>query len=174
ELPCTDGTKAFHKLQAICKDRNVGLVIEGNAQAALRKGDARPGYVVYLDGILPEELAELLVALGAQERKGKPADAQFEMAVVRRAGDPDRKELNELFGLDPLPQTPKEDPSNPPRAPSARPAGKAAEYQALVVSYNLVRPPKGAPEVKRFFDGRKPPRPGALHVMLLPRAAPQT
>ncbi len=35
--------------------------------------------------------------------------------------------------------------------------------------YNPARSSRGAPEVKRFLDGRKPPRPGSLQVMLVLR-----
>jgi hypothetical protein len=170
ELPCGDGNKALHKIQTACKEHHVPLVIEANAQALLKKADARPSYVLYLDGVMPEELAELLLALGAEERKGKPADAQFEMAVLRRLNDQDHKELRELIGADPLPvQASKEETTNP-RPPAVKTApGKPAEYQALAMVYNPGRPSRG-PEVKRFLDGRKPPRPGSLQVMLVLRA----
>ena len=70
------------QVHALLKEHHVPLAIEANAQALIKRPDARAAYVLYLDGVLPEELAELLVAIGAEERKGKPADAQFEMAVV--------------------------------------------------------------------------------------------
>jgi hypothetical protein len=44
----------------------------------------------------------------------------------------------------------------------------------MAVTYNPERPKPNSPEVKRYFDNRKPARPGALQVLLVLREAPKS
>ena len=57
----------------------------------------------------------------------------------------------------------------PPRPDPNKPAAKAPEAQALVLPYNPVRPRPGSAEVKRFLEARKPPRNGAVQLLLVLR-----
>jgi hypothetical protein len=195
ELPCRDGTRAFERLQAVCKARRVGLHIDGAAQVRLKKAQWRTNYVVYLEGLTPDEWAGLLRQLGQDDAKAarRPAERQFDGLVLTRLTPRDHKELADLMGLDPTRTSPK--PAGPlgtdlhkplseqtaeqvaqalagqggARPQPGKPAAKAPEHVALVLAYNPVRPRPGSPEVKRFLDGRKPTRPGTIQVLLVLR-----
>jgi hypothetical protein len=195
ELPCRDGTRAFERLQAVCKARHVGLHIDATAQARLKQPKWRTNYVVYLEGLTPDEWAGLLRQLVQEDAKGarKPTDRQFDGLVLTRLSPRDHKELADLMGLDPTRTSPK--PAGPlgtdlhkplseqtaeqvaqalagqggARPQPGKPAAKAPEHLALVLAYNPVRPRPGSPEVKRFLDGRKPTRPGTVQVLLILR-----
>jgi hypothetical protein len=179
ELPCGDGTRAFHKLEAVLKARRVPLTVDAAAAARLKKPEQKTSYALLLEDVTPDELLALLRALGAEDRQGKANEAQFGHVVVSRLGRDDRKELAELLGVEPArTQPPAADPKKPLADgtagevlkaldnPRAKPAG-----EALALTLNAARPQKPAPEVKRFLDGRKPARPGAVQVLLVLRAA---
>jgi hypothetical protein len=195
ELPCRDGTRAFERLQAVCKARHVGLHIDATAQARLKQPKWRTNYVVYLEGLTPDEWARLLRQLAQEDAKGahKPTDRQFDGLVLTRLTPRDHKELADLMGLDPTRTSPK--PAGPlgtdlhkplseqtaeqvakalagqggARPQPGKPAAKAPEHLALVLAYNPVRPRPGSPEVKRFLDSRKPTKPGTVQVLLVLR-----
>jgi hypothetical protein len=195
ELPCRDGTRAFERLQAVCKARHVALQVDAAAQARLKQPKWRTNYVVYLEGLSPDEWAGLLRQLAQEDAKAsrKPADRQFDGLVLTRLTPRDHKELADLMGLDPTRTPPK--PAGPlgtdlhkplpeqtaeqvaralagqggARPQPGKPAAKSPEHVGLVLAYNPVRPRPGSPEVKRFLDGRKPTRPGTLQVLLVLR-----
>jgi hypothetical protein len=195
ELPCSDGTRAFERLQAVCKARHVGLHIDAAAQARLKQPKWRTNYVVYLEGLTADEWSGLLRQLAQEDAKAarKPADRQFDGLVLTRLTPRDHKELADLMGLDPTRTSPK--PAGPlgtdlhkplseqtaeqvakalagqggARPQPGKPAAKAPEHVALALAYNPVRPRPGSPEVKRFLDGRKPTRPGTVQVLLVLR-----
>lgn len=195
ELPCRDGTRAFERLQAVCKARHVGLHIDAAAQARLKQPKWRTNYVVYLEGLTPDEWAGLLRHLAQHDAKvaRKPPERQFDGLVVTRLTARDHKELADLMGLDPTRTSPK--PAGPlgtdlhkplseqtaeqvakalagqggARPQPGSPLAKPAEHVALVLAYNPVRPRPGSPEVTRFLDGRKPTRPGTVQVLLVLR-----
>ncbi|HZY87647.1 MAG TPA: hypothetical protein VFE78_22600 [Gemmataceae bacterium] len=195
ELPCRDGTRAFERLQAVCRARHIGLHIDGTAQARLKKAQWRTNYVVYLEGLTADEWAGLLRQLDQHDAKSarKPAERQFDGLVITRLTPRDHKELTDLMGLDPTRSSPK--PTGPlgtdlhkplseqtaaqvaqalagqggARPQPGKPAAKAPEHVALVLAYNPVRPRPGSPEIKRFLDGRKPTRPGTIRVLLVLR-----
>jgi hypothetical protein len=110
-------------------------------------------------------------------------------------GPDDRKELSELLSIDPK-QVQSTKPGTPlnvdihkplsettaeqvaqslagqggtPRPEPSKPAVKPPEHLALVLAYNPVRPRPGSVEIKRFLDNRKPPRSGAIQVLLVLR-----
>ncbi len=195
ELPCGDGTRALERLQAVCKARHVGLHIDATAQARLKQPKWRTNYVVYLEGLTPEEWAGLLRQLAQEDAKAarKPPERQFDGLVLTRLTPRDHKELADLMGLDPTRTSPK--PAGPlgtdlhkplseqtaeqvakalagqgaARPQPGKPAAKAPEHVALVLAYNPVRPRPGSPEVKRFLDARKPTKPGTIRVLLVLR-----
>ncbi len=190
ELPCRDGTRALHKLQGVWKAHHASLVIESTAQARLKRLDSKTNYVLYLNNVMPEELTELLRQLEIEDRKAKGPEQQFKAVVVRGMTRQDHKELTDLLGVDPgliapqgtgpLGTDPRrsvaDDTANQivrvmdePRPEPGKPAVRQTEYQTLALSYNPVRPTKGAPEIKHFLDGRKPPRPGSIQVLLVLR-----
>jgi hypothetical protein len=196
ELPCRHGTRAFERLQAALKAQNIAVALDPAAQARLRIPQLKTNFVLYAEGLTPEELAGLLrQASGEDRRAAKPQEPpQFDSLVVTRMTARDRKELTDLLGADPFQPAPKPagplgtDPhkplaeqtadqvakslagqGGPPRPEPGKPAAKPAEHTVLALAYNPVRPRAGSAEVKRFLDARKPARPGTLQILLVLR-----
>jgi hypothetical protein len=197
ELPCRNGTRAFERLQGAFQAQATALVIEQTAQGRLKLPQLPTNYVVYLDNVLPDELLQLLQAASAEDKKiagKKPLEGQFDRLVLTRMTPADHKELATLIGVDPTQPPPAPagplgtDPRQPlsdltakqvadalagqggkPRPEPGKPAARPAERSALVLAYNPVRPHPGSAEIKRFLEGRKPPRPGTLRVLLVLR-----
>jgi hypothetical protein len=194
ELPCLDGTRAFERLQAVCKARRIGLHIDGAAQVRIKKAQWRTNYAVYLEGLTAGEWAGLLRHLDQHDAKSarRPAERQFDGLVLTRLTPRDHKELTDLMGIDPTRSALK--PTGPlgtdlhkplseqtaeqvalalagqggARPQPGKPAPKAPAHAALVLVY-APAPRPASPEVKRFLDGRKPTRPGTLQVLLVLR-----
>lgn len=193
ELPCPNGTKAFERVQAAAKAKDLGLVIEKSAQGRLKLSTLKTNYVVYIENITPEELAHFVHQIGVEDKKkgnGKPADHAIDRLVLTHMTAQHHKELTTLIGLDPTESAPKDkgpigaDPHKPlsdltaqqvgkalagqggtPRAE----AGKASHLVALVLAYNPVRPHPGSAEIKRFLENRKPTKPGTIRILLVLR-----
>jgi hypothetical protein len=160
ELPCNESSRAFRRVEAALKEAGTTLVIDQAAQNRLRQPRWRSNFVFYLEDVTPDELARVLARIGAEDRKvaeAKPRpDGQFSKLVLDPLSEADRKQMLDLFRHDTRPLT----------AP-ARGAGK--ERLALAATYNPERPRPGSPEVKRYFESRKPLRPGALQVLIVLR-----
>ena len=75
ELPCSNGSKVFDRLQAACKVDNISLVVEPNAQDRLKKPLLKTNYVVFLEDITPEELTRWLIRVAAEDREGRDEEA---------------------------------------------------------------------------------------------------
>ncbi len=164
ELPCRDGTQAFKRLQSVCKAQGVGLVIEPVALGRLGKPPLKTHYVLYTEDLTPQELGRLLRRLGDEDAKAeskKKGDGLFDALVLTRMSDADRKELSGLMGVDPK-QIQRAGQGGAPR-----PGGP--DRQALVMAYNPVRPAANAAEVRRFLEGLKSPRDGAVQLLLVLR-----
>ena len=104
ELPCDNGTKAFERLQAACKEQKVSLLIDRTAQQRLKKPQSKTDYYVYLENVTAEALSQLLGQIAAEDRNAgskKPSEARFDWAVVMRMTKRDYGELSELLGVDP-------------------------------------------------------------------------
>jgi hypothetical protein len=196
ELPCNNGTKALARVQAACKAENIALLIEQTAQERLKKPAFKTNYVVYLEDVTPEELARWLGRVAAEDHKAeakKQPDPQLDSLVLTQMTKQDREQLSKLLGVDPATIQPKgplgTDLGKPlsdrtveqiaaslagqggaPRPDAGKPAAKAPEQIALVLAYNPVRPNPKAPEIKRWLDNRKPPRPGTLQILLVLRS----
>jgi hypothetical protein len=141
-------------------------------------------------------MANVLGTIGANDRKAetrRKGSGLFNELFVLDMTNDDHKELCNLLGQDPVKFGP------PPKGPLGvdlrkpissgtasqvsdtlsgngvpRPgAGKPAlpmSRQAILVSYNPVRPPKTSREVQKFLDGRTQRRPGTLQILLVLRA----
>lgn len=192
ELPCSNGTKVFDRVQNAARTLHLGFIIDKQAQERL-KLKWKISYAVYLENITPEELTEFIHQIYVADRKsagGKPAEVQLDRLVLTRMSAANRKELSALLGIDPLATAPSAkgpldaDPrkdltdatarqvgqSLAGQGGAARPeSGKPAENIALVLAYNPVRPTPGSDEIKHFLDSRKPARPGTIRVLLVLR-----
>ena len=192
ELPCDNGTRAFDRLKAVCKEQKIEIQIDQKAQLRLKTPQAKTNYVLYIENVTPEELARLVQQLGAEDKKAaakKPSEAHFVSMVVTRLTKRDYKELSDLLGVDPSKVEPPKatgpfgtDLSKPLSEQTAEEVAKALEgnktapktaaaaHQALVLAYNPVLPPKNSPEVKHFLEGRKPAKPGTVRAIIVLRS----
>jgi hypothetical protein len=164
ELPCRDGTRAFERLQGVLKANKVHLLIDQTAQDRLKKPNWKTNYVLFAENLTPDELARLLQAVGAEDKKAeakKPNDSQLDRLVVTRMTKRDHKELSDLLGIDPT--------QVPARPEATKPAAKPGEATALALAFNPVRPRLGSTEIKKFLEGRKSARPGMIQVLLVLR-----
>jgi hypothetical protein len=166
ELPCADTARGFRRLQSALKDAGVAVAIDAAAQNRLDKPRLRSNYVIFVEDLTADELARLLARVGSEDKKAAEAkpkpDGQFSKLVVNRLGDADRKELAVVLHVEP-----RQLQTGPDRP------GKGAERLALAVTYNPERPKANSPEVKRYLDNRKPPRSGAVQVLLVLREMPR-
>ncbi len=196
ELPCKNGTKAFERVRAAANALSVGLVIDKQAQARLKRAEWKTNYVIYVENLTPDEVARLLQLAGAEDRRAsrKPVELQFERLVLTRMTPNDHKELTTLLGVDPTVTEPASkgplgtDPRKPladltaeqvgqalagqggaRRADSQKAIPKPPEKTALVLAFNPVRPSPGSIEIKQYLDGRKPAKPGTVRVLLVLR-----
>jgi hypothetical protein len=170
ELPCADTARGFRRLQAALKDAlkdaGITLAIDPAAQNRLDKPRLRSNYVIFVEDVTAEELAQVLARVGRDDKKAAEAkpkpDGQFSKMVANRLADSDLKELSAVLHVEArqLQSAPEK-------------AGKGAERLALAVTYNPERPKANSPEVKRYLESRKPARPGALQVLLVLREAPR-
>ena len=171
DLFCHDTTRAFERLQAVCKGRGVKLLIEPVAQEAIKR-KWKPMYVLYSDSLTAAGWTDLLSRLGQADRRAeerRSGDGLFDQAVLLPLEATDRKDLVTLIGTDPLPA--------PARGHEGAPTGQgghsesapsATEKLALVMTYSL-RPAQNSKEVKQFLDSRRERVPGTVAVMLVLR-----
>jgi transposase InsO family protein len=195
ELPCPNGIKAFDRVQKAAGTLQIGLIIDKPAQERI-KLKWKISYLLYLENVTPEELAEFVRQIDVEDRKsaaGKPAEAQFDRLVLTRMNAAHRKELTTLLGVDPITNGPTAtgsltDPHSSlsdatarpvgqslagqggtPRPESGKSAAQPPEHLALVLASNPVRPSPNSDEIKHFLESRKPVRDGALRVLLVLR-----
>ncbi len=192
ELPCSNGTKVFDRVQSAARKLRLGFIIDKQAQERL-KLKWKISYALYLENITPVELTEFIHQIYVADRKsagGKATEVQLDRLVLTRMNAANRKELSALLGVDPLATglnangSSGADPRNDLTDGTARQvgqslagqggaprpeSGKPAENIALVLAYNPVRPSPGSDEIKHFLDSRKPARPGTIRVLLVLR-----
>jgi anti-sigma factor RsiW len=162
-----------------------------------RAARLKTNFVLYVEDVTPDELIQLFQLAAAEDRKAekiKKGETQFEAVVINKMTDADSEELCKLLGL----KTKKlpDPPTGPlgvdirkplsektgdeitknltgqggvPRPEPGKITPKVSERLALVMPYNPVRPRSDSPEIKRFLAGRKAPRPGTVHVLLVLR-----
>jgi hypothetical protein len=182
ELPSRDSAKAFARIEAAFKAHGVTLVIDQVAQKRLKTPKAKTNFVFYVDDLTPEDLTALFKNLGDDDKAAeakREGDGLFEAIVVNRMSDGDHKELKELLGVDPRasakpgaidPKKPLSDTTAGQVAKTlANPPAKGGERLAIALAYNPVRPHPNSAEVKRFLEGRKPPRAQTVQMLLVLR-----
>jgi hypothetical protein len=196
ELPCRNGTRALESMQAALKGLDLAAILEPNAQARLKFPQVPTSYALYAEDLLPEEVARLLHAAQQEDRKPphKPAEHQFDRFVLARMTAADKKELTSLLGLDPTqgsagsapgkmdPKQSLEDltarqvsdalagQGSVPRPEAGKAPPRPSQRQVLVLAYEPVHADPRSAEIKRFFELRKPPRPGTVRVFLIIRS----
>jgi hypothetical protein len=181
ELPTRDAAKAFARIEAALKASGVILVIDPNAQAQLKRTKVKTNYVFYADDLTPDEVAAIIRYLSEEDKKAEAkqkGDALFEGLVVNRMSESDHKDFLQLLGIEPRPAAkPSLDPKKPLSETTGdqvagaigKPGAKGNEHLALALPYNPIRPRANSAELKRFLEGRKPPRPGTVQILLVVR-----
>jgi hypothetical protein len=181
ELPTRDAAKAFARIEAALKASGVTLVIDPNAQAQLKRTKVKTNYVFYADDLTPDEVATIVHHLSEEDKKAEAkqkGDALFEGLVVNRMSESDHKDFLQLLGIEPRPAAkPPVDPKKPLSETTGdqvagaigKPGAKGNEHLALALPYNPIRPRANSAELKRFLEGRKPPRPGTVQILLVVR-----
>jgi len=138
------------------------VLLYPSALNRLSKPRLKTNFAVWVEDLTAEELARVLARLGSDDKKAVQArpqpDGQFSKMVLNPLSDADRKELAQLLRADLRPVT------------AAKPAAKA-ERLALLVAYNPERPQAGSPQLKRYFDSRRPLHTGGLQALLVLREA---
>ncbi|MBI1913430.1 MAG: hypothetical protein HYS12_01540, partial [Planctomycetes bacterium] len=199
ELLCREGTHAFPRVQAALKAAGVDLLVDPLALARLKNPQFRTNYFVYLEDLTADELGKVLEGLGGPADTHfdpkKPALGQFAGSdfnvVLFRMMPEHRKFLSLYLGVD-LRQTGGKTPvpvgvdlSRPLAEQTADPvvgalatgaarpsagtsADKAPQRWGLAMASGQAHRPQSS-EVKRFLEGRKPPRKGTLQVILVLR-----
>jgi hypothetical protein len=177
--------KAFERLEAGFKAHGIRLLIDQLAQARM-KSRQKTNYVLFVEDVTPEEVAKILESVGAQDK----TEAQFGQVFIQSLTEADHKEVANLLGIDPtklgpapkgpagvdlrkpLSETTAQEVSNTLTGKGTpRPeAGKAPlTRQAIVLSYNPVRPPRTSKEIQQFLGSRAPRRDGTVQVLLVLR-----
>lgn len=184
ELFCRDSTKALERLQATAKARDLPMLVDAAAQELI-KHKLRVPYVVYVEGLAPEQLVRLLKDLGVRDRKAeerRAGEGAFDQLVLMPLTADDRKELVALLGVDPTQPVAK--PKGPLGVDVRKPLSESTAAQvaqsppgqggrpdalALVLPYGVVRSPAASKEVKQFLTGRRERSAGTIAVYLILR-----
>jgi hypothetical protein len=191
DFACKNGTMACERLKGVVASAGISLITEQVAEYRLKHPKLDTNYVLYLEDLTPEELARILESLGREDQRAdssKSGEGQFSGLVLGRMTEADSKELKGLLGsygkllhvhlatgsgsqdLDPKKSlstaTPQEILNAPPRPEGSKSSGKS-ERLGLILPYNPVRPQRSSPEVRKFIESRKAPRPDTLQVLLV-------
>jgi hypothetical protein len=191
DLACQESWKALERLQAACQASGIRLRIDAEVKQVLaKKGPAR--YMIYLENVSPNQVARLLEALQAEEKKAddkRKGDTQFTSLMVQPLDRDGRQRLAEALGV-PLSQLPpvtakkgnaatKDGAAAPPAADGQRGTqsqggqgsqGKGQRPDGVVLLYYPSRTwhPLSS-EARQFFDHQRAWRPEAVHVVILLR-----
>jgi hypothetical protein len=198
ELPCKDGTRAFERLRDVLTQRNIKLVLDPLAQVRL-KNPWKTDYAVFLEGLTPTDLVDLLHHLGELDRfthdRGRRGVRRFvEMrldghVVVAPLSRQDRKAWAEMLGVDPTRPLPKRTGALRPDPRTPLPDVTEGQVVASLDGKGVPRPgasprapeprsalvlsysPRSRPsaEVKGFLEARKPLPRRTLQVFLILR-----
>jgi hypothetical protein len=196
ELMLKSSPKSLERIEAAFKAQGVKLLVDQFAQTRM-KTQSPTHYVLFVEDVTPEEMTKILEAIGVEDKKAEAAkkgSGQFGRLFVLGMTNDDHEELRKLLGADPVKFGPP--PKGPlgvdlrkpvstktaselsdalsgkgvPRPVAGKPAGVPLTRQAIVVSYNPVRPPKSSKEVQQFLENRSPKRAGTLQILLVLRA----
>jgi hypothetical protein len=158
EIPARDPFRGLERVRAALTSVKANVLIEPSAAARLKKPVARTDFAIYLEGVTPEDLTEVLRTVGMADRAAgqkRAVDLCFEgPLVVKELTRWDRRDLTDLLGVDPLRDKP--------------------EVKSRPVD---IRKPLGedtASKVEDALSGKGPPRPGSqAHGIVLPMGLPR-
>jgi hypothetical protein len=159
DLFSKDPAKAFERLQAAIRGRNIKLVVDAVAQDAVKR-KVRGQFLIYCDDLTAADWSQVLQSIAAADKKA--GDNVFDHLVVLPFDGADQRELTTLFGTD-LSQD-----------DARRPGGGAAEpkkesRQAFAAGLFPRRTPLNSKDVRQFMDGHRDRANGDLAVVLVLR-----
>jgi hypothetical protein len=180
DLDCASGASAVQVLSATFKENGFPLHIEAAAQARLKKRQPKTTYVVYAEGLRPDQLVTILQRLGREAKGTGGSRRTVQGALLNPMSDEDRQHLSRLLGVPPGQLQPsKEVKLRPPpihvpgdpKAPKGQPnQPPPAEGFAVVLAFDG---PAGRPSraIQQLLHGRRTARPGLQVYMVLHEAS---
>lgn len=199
DLPCVDGSLAFPRLQTVCREQGIHLLLDEEARKCLAIPVKGINYLIYTDQVTADELGKLLAQLGQEDKKAETqrrGSGQFNNFTIDAWKPTEQLWLTRSLGEDlmqparPQPATPAGvDVRKPVSAGTSdqvaqtlkgqgtpRPAGDQPDWNgkdrlALVLVYQPERAPRpaNAPLVRFFFSNRKEVGPQPVQLMLILR-----
>jgi hypothetical protein len=196
ELPCLHGTRAFERLQRAAQSLQLALLIDKQAQDRI-KMKWRTSYLVYLEGVTPNEVTRLVEQIRSEDRKrtSDKKEPEFDRLVLTRMSQQQGQEWSSLLGIEPQTSEPASPssltnpPANPLRGgsqdksaqsslgkgnvPRNKPDKKAEDQRRIyapVFALNAGRPASNSEEIKLFLEKRTPVRSGTVRVFLVLRS----
>jgi hypothetical protein len=186
ELPVVDANRTLERLETVCTALHHPLLIDATAKSRQADTNWKTNYVLYAELLTGDDLVKLLHALAATDKPGpdkKKPEVLLDRFVLTQINSGDRRALANLLGVPLTGMTPSRatgplgtDLQKPIQDQTAsqitsKLAGQGGKIDPslLALSFWPVRPNHGSLEIKRFLETRKPPRPGAIQLMLVLR-----
>ncbi|MSR29893.1 MAG: hypothetical protein EXR99_00165 [Gemmataceae bacterium] len=174
EIPAKDAGKAMAQLKAALAALKIQLLSDPVTSRRMRSPQWKTNYLLLVEDISTAELIALvLTAQTAPAGKDKEPSAAWDTVVVSKITANDRKQLKTMAGFSPeeIPMAPGE--KTAPGFGEQKSKGSSelvGRKTALGLAYNPVRPALNSPEIKKFFEARKPIQKGNLQVLFLIRS----
>src|SRR5207245_318040 len=97
-------TRGLDRLRSAFQAQGYQLVIDDLAQARSKNRNWKTDFVVYVEDVTPEELAQVLEKVGLDDHKGETkqrAAGPFSQVILLPLTQADHRELSKLLGVDP-------------------------------------------------------------------------
>jgi len=182
DLFCQATPKALDHVLAALKARGISTVTDGFAQDRLRR-NAPTELMIFTEALTPDEVAQFMAALGAEDKKGA---GQFDTLVAAPFLGEDLVKLGKLLGVPNVTsKLPKAKTGMDIRKPlpegtadhvaaslsgmgGSSPTPPKAERMAVVVAYSPANAnPAASREIKQFVERRGDRKPDAKPLMLV-------
>lgn len=151
---------AFELLQTVAKKSGIAVTIDAKTQELL-SNKIPLTVAIYLEGVSPSEIAELLAAVGEQLQLA-PKPRSVGMAHLLPIGATEIRDLKETLGIDLTPTRPGRSATGDPKSVAADTLGKVTNavkktgeksgIAFAILPTNLRTPPAQSKEFKAFLD----------------------
>lgn len=151
---------AFELLQTVAKKSGIAVTIDAKTQELLNNKIPLT-VAIYLEGVSPSEIAELLAAVGEQLQLA-PKPRSVGMAHLLPIGATEIRDLKETLGIDLTPTRPGRSATGDPKSVAADTLGKVTNavkktgeksgIAFAILPTNLRTPPAQSKEFKAFLD----------------------
>jgi negative regulator of sigma E activity len=182
DLFCRSTPGALDLVQSALKARGIVVFTDAFAQEQLKK-KSPPELMIFTEALTPDEVAQLLTALGAEDKKG--GAGEFDTLVAAPFLPADLTQMSKLLGIPAVAPKPAKgktgvDIRKPlPEGTANQVADSLSklgsgsrppknEKVAVVVSYSPINTnPAASKEIKQFLDRRGDRKPDAKPLMLV-------